>query len=57
MNEIHMLNVGAILSNLREVDLVHRNHTQPRCYPLLQIMCVLDPSCVIQMFITNCKQI
>ncbi|KEH19078.1 hypothetical protein MTR_8g037215 [Medicago truncatula] len=33
----NMLNVGPILSNLGEVDLVHRNHTRPRCYHLLQI--------------------
>ena len=57
MNEIHILRNGPIMINLRQAGLVHRNHSRLRCYLRLQIMCVLDSSCVIQVSIINCKQI
>jgi len=39
MNEIHMLNIGQYMINLRQVGLVHRSHFRLRCYLHLRIMC------------------
>uniref|UniRef100_A0A0D3A5K6 Myb-like domain-containing protein n=1 Tax=Brassica oleracea var. oleracea TaxID=109376 RepID=A0A0D3A5K6_BRAOL len=52
----HWTDFGPIMIN-RQVVLVHHNHFRLRCYPFLQIMCVLDLNYVIQRYITNCKQI
>ena len=57
MNEIHMLRIGPIMINLRQVVRVHHNHFLLRCYQHLQIMCVLDLNYVIQLYIMNCNQI
>ena len=46
-----------IMINLRQVVLVHYINFRLRYYLYLKITCVLDLNYMIQMYITNCKQI
>ena len=52
-----MLNCGPTMINQRLMGLMYNNHSRLKCYMHLQFMYVLDWSCVIPVYIMNCKKI